>query len=84
MGKPLIVSRNGGLPELVDDGRTGYIYRFGTTELDACIEKVMTLDDGTYQSMSECSVKKAESMFDMHHYIMEIESLYQKYSEKNQ
>ena len=29
MGRPVIVSQNGGLPELVEDGRTGYIAQAG-------------------------------------------------------
>lgn len=78
LGKPLIVSSNGGLPELVDDGVNGYVYRQGADALAACIEKMLHLSGDAYLEMAHSSLEKAKSMFDAHKYVAEIENWYQK------
>ena len=75
-GKPLIVSGNGGLPELVDEGENGYVYHGGTAELAESIRKMLALTDEEYEKMSLCAVKKAKELFDAMSYVEQIEAQY--------
>ena len=77
-GKPLIVSGNGGLPELVDEGVNGYIYTGGSEELAACIQMMLALDEPAYAAMSRASMEKAKALFDAERYVEELETRYRK------
>ena len=72
-GKPLIVSGNGGLPELVDQGENGYVYRGGAGELSEAIRKMQALSDEEYEKMSRCAAEKAEALFDPMAYVEQLE-----------
>lgn len=63
LGKPLIVSDKGGLPELVEDGKNGYVYK-SKEELVEALKKITTLPEKEYKSMSEESVERAKKLFD--------------------
>ena len=78
LGKPLIVSDNGGLPELVDDGVNGYVYPAaqGAQALADCIRKITKLPQETYRAMAATSLEKARDMFDAENYVDEIERYY--------
>ena len=73
MGKPLIVSNNGGLPELVKDGVNGYIYEKTPEALAAAIEKLLALPLEEYKKMSQMSLNSAKERFDAEQYIRTIE-----------
>lgn len=75
-GKPLIVSGNGGLPELVTEGENGYVYRGGSEELAQCIQKMLALDEAAYAAMSRTSMEKARMLFDAGGYVQELETRY--------
>lgn len=79
VGKPLIVSDNGGLPELVDDGQNGYVYtaKDGVDALAVCIRKMMLVEEDEYQKMCECSLQKAKALFNPEQYVVEIEKSYE-------
>ena len=79
MGKPLIVSNMGGLPELVEDGVNGYIYEKTVDALAECIEKMQNASSETYQSMAEASLERAKQMFAPDAYVEQIEAHYQAY-----
>ena len=76
VGRPLIVSGNGGLPELVDDGENGYVYRGGSEELAACIQKMLALDAEAYEAMSHASMERAKALFDAEKYVEALEAKY--------
>lgn len=78
LGKPLIVSDNGGLPELVDDGKNGYVYSAekGTDALADCIQKMMGLTEAEYKVLAECSLVKAKRLFNPDRYVDQIEKYY--------
>ena len=76
LGKPLIVSNQGGLPELVDHGENGYIYCGGAEELADCIRKMMELPVKEYHIMSVCSLEKAKRMFNAQEYVKAVEEEY--------
>ncbi len=78
VGRPLIVSHNGGLPELVDDGQNGYIYRGGSDELAACIQKMLALDEDAYGAMSRASMARAKALFDAEKYVDALETRYRE------
>lgn len=79
MGKPLIVSDNGGLPELVDNDRNGYVYvsEEGTEALAECIRKMFALSKEEYMEMAKHSLEKAEKLFEPMKYVSEIEKYYE-------
>ena len=79
VGKPLIVSNYGGLPELVDDGKNGYVYdvKNGSDALAECIRKMMQAEKNEYQEMCQCSLQKAKELFAPEQYVTEIEKWYQ-------
>lgn len=79
MGKPLIVSNMGGLPELVEDGVNGYIYEKTADALAECIEKMQNVSSETYQSMAAASLERAKRMFSPNAYVEQIEAYYQAY-----
>lgn len=83
MGKPLIVSKNGGLPELVEHGVNGYIYEKSVEALAECIQKIQKLDDTAYQAMAQASLDKAKDMFDASGYVAGLEGRYEQIKEKD-
>ena len=78
MGKPLIVSGNGGLPELVEDGVNGYIHASGAEALAACIEKMQALPEQAYGEMTRAALAKAKELFSAENYVTQIEGWYQQ------
>ena len=81
MGKPLIVSGYGGLPELVEDGVNGYIYEKTAENLADCIRKQQHLTEEEYQAMSRASLERAKALFSPDAYVEQIENWYQKMKE---
>ena len=78
-GKPAIVSNLGGLPELVEDGVTGYVVSaFDAAALGAAMEKVERLSDEALSAMGKAAAEKAREKFDGSKYV---EELLQKYEE---
>ena len=66
LGKPLIVSDKGGLPELIDGN--GYIYK-NEDELKSSVDKVMNLNQNEYQQLCEKSLMIAKNKFNPDKYI---------------
>lgn len=86
LGKPLIVSSYGGLPELVEDEKSGYVYN---AELDnfvgtlaECIKKMFELPELKYFAMAHNLVMRAKELFSAERYIDTIEALQSKCSEE--
>ena len=79
LGKPLIVSDKGGLPELVSDGENGYVYS-DFSGLENCLNKMLSLSADDYEKMSVCSLNMAKEMFNPEKYVNEIENLYEEFN----
>ena len=77
LGKPLIVSHNGGLPELVEDGVNGYVYSQAEA-LSDCLSRMMGLSAEEYSAMAQCSLDKAKTLFGAERYVAELEEHYQR------
>ena len=71
LGKPLIVSNLGGLPELVEDTKNGYIYK-SKEELKDKIQLMIDLSKEDYSSMCNKSLNKAKEYFDAKKYVLEL------------
>ena len=68
LGKPLIVSNLGGLPELVEQNINGYIFK-NKEELKESLIKMINLNKEEYSSMCNSSLEKAEELFNPDRYI---------------
>ncbi len=79
VGKPVIVTSLGGLPEMVDNGENGYVVSpFNAEELSAALTAICKLDANQLKLMGEKSMQKAKNSFDSKKYI---EELVLKYNE---
>lgn len=77
-GKPVIATRAGGVPEVVDDGVTGFLRPIG--DIEGMAEKVIELikDDQLYSSLSKNSLKRAYYEFCQEKITRQYEEIYQR------
>jgi glycosyltransferase involved in cell wall biosynthesis len=76
-GRPAIVSDMGGLPELVEDGANGFVFRSGDArELCGAMRKMKDLSGKEYEDMSRNALEKACARFDAGRYVDRIMELY--------
>ena len=71
LGKPLIVSNLGGLPELVEQNKNGYIFT-SKEELKESLNKMINLNEEEYKSMCNSSLEKAKELFNPNKYFEEL------------
>ncbi|MDO8947210.1 MAG: glycosyltransferase family 4 protein [Desulfocapsaceae bacterium] len=65
MGKPIIGSRIGGIPEQIEDGKTGFLFEMGnTTELAAKME-ILAGDAGLRDQMGRAARRKLEQEYSL-------------------
>ena len=64
-GTPVIAFNKGSIPEIVEDGKTGYLsaYENGVDGLSENVEKLFNLSDQEYQTMSINARKRVEENF---------------------
>jgi hypothetical protein len=75
--KPLIGSRIGGIPELIDEGRTGWLFPAGDVDaLAALLRKVSEAPDVTLAAMGREGRARVERDFDRQGYIDAMLGLY--------
>lgn len=76
VGKPIVASTIGGLPELVEDGKTGYLVEPGNE--DQLAEKIIqVLSNKTHtEQMSKQARTKAEQMFSIENHAEQMESIF--------
>ena len=76
-GKPVVGSRMGGIPELVEDGKTGLLYTAGNVnELAAVLEKLMT-SKTLRQQMGVAGRLRASSHFSLDRHNKGLIDIYQ-------
>lgn len=79
-GRPIVASRIGGLPELVEDGKTGYLVPINDPEaLAGSIDKLLS-DPRLLQEMGKAGREKAEREFSAGIYIKQTLDEYQRIS----
>ena len=71
LGKPLVVSNNGGLPELVENEKNGYIYK-DSSELGVYIQKMISLSKEIYTEYCKSSLNKAKELFNAIEYVSKL------------
>ncbi len=63
-GKPVIGSNIGGIPELIIEDKTGYLFSMGNSfEFEEKITKAVNLSENEYQEMSESAYRFACDKF---------------------
>jgi len=78
-GKPVIASKIGGLPELVDDGTTGFLFEpFNSKQLSAKIDLLNSLSKDEIQIMGRKARKKVEKINNNTDYLKKILNIYHK------
>lgn len=78
-GRPVIVSRNGGLPEIIDDDGNGYIFTpKDVDDLSEKLERYELMSDEELISMGEKSQIKVRQMADANRYVNNMVKLYQR------
>ena len=83
-GKVVIASRIGGLPELIDDGTTGFLFEAGNAD-DLCskINHVFSINRDEYEAMSEHISKVAYERHNWEQYADFLIEEYKKLIEEN-
>ena len=77
MGKPVVATNAGGLPENIVDGETGFVSPMkDEAALADAIGRVMRLSDEEYQRMSEKAVANAKKLLDASGYVAKLLVLY--------
>lgn len=71
LGKPLIVSSYGGLPELVEDGKNGFVF-YTADELLGKINQIIALNRKDYFAFCKNSMEKAKSLFSPVEYVNDL------------
>lgn len=79
MGKPVVVTDAGGLPENIIDGETGFVCKMkNEAALAETIEKMVSLSDDSYNEMAQRAAENAKRLFDADLYVQELTKLYQE------
>src|SRR5690606_6431269 len=77
LGKPVVSSRPGGLPESVVDGATGWTFTAGATdELAALLRRIRDLPDGAVRCVGERARDRVVSEFSPQRYREAVGSIY--------
>lgn len=76
LGKPIVASRSGGLPELVEDGVTGFIVE--KRDVDGLVEAVKTLsgDSGLKAKMGQAALARHKAEFTVEKFGERMEAAY--------
>lgn len=83
-GKVVIASRIGGLPELIEDGDTGFLFEAGNADdLKLKIEHVFSMEIDKYEAMSEHISRVAYEKHNWEQYVGFLIKEYEKLIEEN-
>jgi len=78
-GKPVIGSRIGGIPEIIDEGHTGYTFTaFDREDLSRVIDEASCISDEAYAEMSVAAASFARQNFDRLAYCDKLIDIYRK------
>lgn len=79
IGKPVIATDAGGLPENLVDGETGFVCEMkNEAALAEAIKKVMGLSENSYNEMAQKAAVNAKRLFDADLYVVRMTQLYQE------
>lgn len=78
LGTPVIGSRIGGIPELIEENKTGFLFRAGSAaELSEAIGKARGLDAARYQAMTEATQVFARENFSKEAHYQRLMQIYE-------
>lgn len=78
-GKPVLGSRIGGIPELVREGETGFLFAPGSAEaLAAAIERLLTLPGAEYAALCENAVRFAREHCSARRHLEQLTAIYRE------
>ena len=78
MGVPVIGARIGGIPEIVDEGATGFLFESGDVEsLEQVIAKSRSVNDEDYANMKRNAKQFAKEHFDTVGYVEKLVAFYE-------
>jgi len=84
MGIPVIGANVGGIPEIIVEGETGFLFEMkNVEELLTVIIKANSLPADDYNSMSNNTIEFASQNFNKEHYINSLVGYYEKHVKKN-
>lgn len=76
-GKPVIGARIGGIPEMLEEDKTGYLFESGNrVELSGKLEKVKNLPDDTISNMGKAAREYVSMTFTAQRYMDDMLALY--------
>ncbi|HAT61939.1 MAG TPA: glycosyl transferase [Prevotella sp.] len=82
-GVPAIGAEIGGIPEIIDNGRTGYLFESGNKkELAEFVRKANELDDNTYLDFCRNALTFAKEHFDRKKYYPRLMNFFQEVKDK--
>lgn len=77
LGKPLLVARIGGLPELIVDGESGWSFESrSVTELAACLRRIASLPDRDVAAAGMAARRHIEDQFSPARYLERVRGVY--------
>ncbi len=78
-GKPVIGANIGGIPEIIEDGKTGYLFESGNSDnLVSMVSKAGSLSDKEYEKMSKNARQFAEDNFNPEIHYQKLLTIYKK------
>ena len=78
MGKAIVATRVGGLPEVVDEGRTGFLVPPGDTSAISAIILTLFHDRALIEDMGRRGVVRAREHFNLERTLSGVEQIYQE------
>ena len=82
-GKPVLGSRIGGIPEMVQEGQTGFLFRPGDAEdLAAAIGRLYGLTEEGYQALCRSAAAFAAETFSEEAYLAQLLPIYERLTGK--
>lgn len=77
-GKPVVATKVGVIPELILEGKTGYLVDPGNAEAMAERIKSLVLDSDLCEQMGKASRKRVEENFSLNSFGLQMEAIYKK------
>ena len=79
MGVPVIGANIGGIPEILNDSQTGFLFKYGNVDsLSDAIKRSMSLSSEEYQIMKYNAIQFAKTNFDKNSYSIHLLDFYKE------